>query len=127
MSSRRRMIGYWAATLVLGLECLVGGVWGALQLPPFIGIVRHLGYPPYFMTILGVWYFLAGVALLVPRRPLLKEWTYAGLIFNYRGAAASHVVMRDGVGALIGPFVFVVLVIASWALRPPSRRMPVDR
>ena len=42
-------------------------------------------------------------ALLAPRRPLLKEWAYAGLIFNYTGAAASHLVMRDGVGALVAP------------------------
>jgi hypothetical protein len=49
----------------------VGGVWGALQLPPFIGIIVHLGYQAYLMTILGVWYFLAGVALLAPRFPLL--------------------------------------------------------
>jgi hypothetical protein len=47
----------------------VGGVWGALQLPPFIGIIEHLGHPAYLMTILGVWYFLAGVALLAPRFP----------------------------------------------------------
>jgi hypothetical protein len=39
-------------------------------------------------------------ALLAPCRPLLKEWAYAGLIFNYTGATASHLVMRDGVGAL---------------------------
>ena len=49
----------------------MGGVWGTLQLPPFIGIIEHLGYQAYLMTILGVWYFLAGVALLAPRFPLL--------------------------------------------------------
>ena len=49
----------------------MGGVWGALQLPPFIGIIEHLSYQAYLMTILGVWYFLAGVALLAPRFPLL--------------------------------------------------------
>jgi DoxX-like family len=45
-------------------------------------------------------------ALLAPRRPLLKEWAYAGLIFTYTGAAASHLVMRDGVGALVAPMIF---------------------
>jgi DoxX-like family len=68
---------------------------------------------------------LAGVALLVPRIPLVKEWAYAGLIINYPGAAASHAVMRDGPSALIGPIVFTGLVIISWALRPASRRLPI--
>src|SRR6266700_4184118 len=81
---------YWVTTFVLATECIVGGIMGAFQLPPFIGVIRHLGYPAYFMTILGVWYVLAGVALLVPKFARLKEWAYAGLIFNYTGAAASH-------------------------------------
>ena len=88
--SRRRLIAYWVITVLIATECLVGGMMGALRLPPFIGIMEHLGYPAYFMTIIGVWYMLAGVALLAPRFPRLKEWAYAGLVFNYTGAAASH-------------------------------------
>jgi DoxX-like family len=121
--SRSRNIAYWVTTLVLATECVVGGVMGALRLSPFIEINVHLGYPAYFMTILGVWYVLAGVALLAPRFPLLKEWAYAGLIFNYTGAAASHLAVGDGVGALIAPTVFTGLAVASWALRPPGPRI----
>lgn len=121
-ATRLRVIAYWVATLLLALECVAGGVMGALRLPPFIGIIRHLGYPPYFMTILGVWYVLAGAALLAPRLPRLKEWAYAGLVFNYTGAAASHLVAADGVGAIVGPIFFIGLTAASWALRPPDRR-----
>jgi hypothetical protein len=47
---------------------------------------------------LGIWYILAGVALLVPRS-IAEGLRVAGLIFNYTGAAASHVVVRDGPGA----------------------------
>ena len=71
-SSRPRLIAYWLSTGILGLECIVGGVMGAFQQQPFIGVIKHLGYPGYFMTILGIWYVLAGVALLVPRFPRLK-------------------------------------------------------
>src|SRR5262245_12191730 len=120
VTSRSR--AYWAATAIVSIECLVGGVWGSLQLPPFVGIAQHLGYPPYFMSILGAWYVLAGIALLVPRFALVKEWAYAGLTFNYTGAAVSHLVAGDGAGALAGPLFFTGLVVISWALRPPSRR-----
>ena len=85
--SRRRLIAYWVITVLIATECLVGGMMGALRLPPFIGIMEHPGYPAYFMTIIGVWYMLAGVALLAPRFPRLKDWAYAGLVFNYTGAA----------------------------------------
>jgi len=66
---------------------------GGFQLPLFAQIMEHLGYPNYFMTVIGFWYVLGGVALLVPRFPRLKEWTYAGLVFLYTGAIALAVVL----------------------------------
>lgn len=120
-SSRRRTIAYWVTTLILGTENIVGGVLGVIGY--YVQILRHLGYPDYFMIILGVWYALAGAALLAPRFPRVKEWAYAGLVINYTGAAASHLVVGDGAGALVAPTIFTSLAIASWALRPPARRL----
>jgi uncharacterized membrane protein YphA (DoxX/SURF4 family) len=122
-SSRGRSMAYWFITVLVATECLVGGMMGALRLPPFNGIMEHLGYPAYFMTIIGVWYMLAGVALLAPRFPRLKEWAYAGLVFNYTGAAASHLAVGDPAVRLVAPIVFTALVVASWALRPSERRV----
>jgi uncharacterized membrane protein YphA (DoxX/SURF4 family) len=116
-------VAYWIVTTVLAAECIIGGIMGALQMEPFIGVIKHLGYPAYCMTILGIWYFFAGLALVAPRFPRLKEWAYAGLIFNYTGAATSHLAVGDGVGSLVGPIIFAGLVIASWALRPSDRRL----
>jgi uncharacterized membrane protein YphA (DoxX/SURF4 family) len=114
---------YWIVTALVATECIVGGVMGALRMEPFIGVIKHLGYPAYFMTIIDVWYVCAGIALLLPRFPRLKEWAYAGLIFNYTGAAASHFATGDNAGSLVAPILFTALVIASWALRPPARRL----
>jgi DoxX-like family len=101
---------------------------GALQRPTFIDIMKHLGYPDYVMTIIGVWYVLGGVALLVPGFPLLKEWAYAGLFFIYTGGAiasrlAVSLAVGDGVVTLVGPIILTGLVIASWTWRPSTRRL----
>jgi DoxX-like family len=123
ISRTRLSIGaYWTTTVVLATECLVGGVMGALQLSPFLDTATHLGYPAYFMSILGAWYVAAGAVLLAPRLPRLKEWAYAGLVFNYTGAAASHIWVGDGADKLVGPAIFLGLTAASWALRPAERR-----
>jgi uncharacterized membrane protein YphA (DoxX/SURF4 family) len=123
ISPPRLSIGaYWITTGLLAAECIGGGVMGALQLPPFRDTATQLGYPTYFMSILGVWYISAGLVLLAPRLPRLKEWAYAGLVINYTGAAASHIWTSDGAEKLIGPAVFLGLTAASWALRPPARR-----
>jgi len=121
--SRSRAIAYWGSTLLLGTEGIVGGVLALIRYPAYVGILTHLGYPLYFMTIIGVWYTLAGVAVLAPRFPRIKEWAYAGLLINYTGAAASHLATGDGVGALVAPTMFTSLTIASWALRPAARRL----
>ena len=122
-SFRGRTTVYWVTTLLLALECLVGGIMGAQQRPTFIDIMKHLGYPDYVMTIIGVWYVLGGVALLVPGFPLLKEWAYAGLFFIYTGAIASRLAVGDGVVTLVGPIILTGLVIASWTWRPSTRRL----
>jgi hypothetical protein len=65
---------------------------------------------------------LAGVAMLAPRLPRLKEWAYAGAFFTYAGAVASALVVGDGPDQWAGPAGFGLICLASWALRPSSRR-----
>ena len=127
-----KVIGYWATTSILALEALVGGVVGltneremVVAGTPIDDVMAHLGYPAYFARILGIWEVLAGIALLVPRFPRLKEWAYAGIFFNMTGAAASRAVRGDDVSHIVAPLVFAGLTIASWALRPPSRTLGV--
>ena len=125
---KTKAIGYWATTIVLVFAVLSGGVgqlghlWGTLE------TVTLLGYPPYFLTILGSWKVLGAIALLAPGFPRLKEWAYAGIFFEMTGAAASHAARGDyGAHAyhLIVTFTFAGLTVASWALRPRSRTLGV--
>ena len=127
-----RMIGYWTTTIIVTLELLVGGVTDLIHGrellfvgDPVVLVLAHLRYPVYLLTILGVWRLLGAIALLVPRYPRLKEWAYAGTFFVYVMAAVSWVACGGGLGDLIGPLVFAMLTLASWALRPPSRTLGV--
>lgn len=90
------------------------------------GVVPDLGYPLYFFAILGLWKVLGAIAILWPRFPLLKEWAYAGIFFDLTGAAAS-VVAVGGYGAygfhVLAPLIIAGIMVASWALRPESRRL----
>jgi len=120
--SRRRRIAYWVATVFLCVEFGVGGVWDLLRIPLVRPVIERLGYPEYLLIIVGVWKLLAGVAMLVPRFPRLKEWAYAGRLFSLTGAIASHLAIRDRAVLLIYPSVVTLAVFVSWALRPAARR-----
>jgi uncharacterized membrane protein YphA (DoxX/SURF4 family) len=122
-SSKLKNIGYWATTGLLGAGFVFGGTVDAVQAPPALAIIGHLGYPAYFASIIGVWKVLGGMAVLVPRLPRLKEWAYAGIIFDLTGAAASHLASGDGLKVAITPIVMIAVVIASWSQRPESRTL----
>jgi hypothetical protein len=121
-STRWRSAGYWLATLLVAGELGLGGVWDIARIPAVRNLVTHLGYPSYFLVLLGTWKLLGAVALVVPRRPLLKEWAYAGAFFTYSGAIVSHLSTGYDLGELWVLAVLTALTVLSWALRPPSRR-----
>jgi hypothetical protein len=121
-SVRWRSAGYWLATVLVVAELSVGGIWDIARIPYVHDLVVGLGYPSYFLVLLGSWKVLGAVALLVPRRPLLKEWAYAGAFFTYTGAIASHLTTGYALNELPLLTVLTALTVLSWALRPPSRR-----
>jgi len=108
-TERNRATFYWLATALLVSELVLGGIWDVLRVPRVREVIERLGYPTYF--------------LVIPRFPRLKEWAYAGVVFNLTGALISHVASGD---IEPGPMAYLVVMIgaaaASWFLRPPSRR-----
>lgn len=119
-----RSIAYWGCTAIVAWEMVAGSMWDLLGIEYVRGVFDHLRYPYYLLLIIGVWKLPCAVALLVPRFPRLKEWAYAGAIFNYTGAAASHLLVGDGPSRWVAPLVFAAITLVSWALRPPERRVP---
>jgi uncharacterized membrane protein YphA (DoxX/SURF4 family) len=120
---KSRKIGYWVTTGLTALLFLFGGVVDFLRSDTVAVGMAHLGYPLYFAAILGVWKILGGIAILAPGLPRLKEWAYAGILFDLTGAAASHASSGDPAAKIATPLVFLIVAIASWALRPASRRL----
>jgi uncharacterized membrane protein YphA (DoxX/SURF4 family) len=118
--SRLRTIGYWVTTVLVAMEMALGGVWDLLHTRYVRTIMDHLGYPEYFVTILGVWKLLGTAAMLAPRWPRLREWAYAGMFFLYSGAVASHSFAGDGPARWAGALIFGTLLVISWRLMPAA-------
>jgi uncharacterized membrane protein YphA (DoxX/SURF4 family) len=91
--------------------------------PPGVYGIKYLGYPVYFLTILGVWKILGVIAVLIPKFPLLKEWAYAGFFFVMSGAIFSHIAMSDPVKEFVPSLLLLVLTVISWYLRPADRKL----
>jgi hypothetical protein len=120
---KRNKIIYWIATSLLAVGMLQSGIFAVLRTKVWVDLVTNLGYPVYFLTILGVWKILGVIAILIPRFKLIKEYAYAGFFFAMTGALVSHLVMGDGGKAIFGPLFQIIFIILSWYYRPVNRKI----
>jgi len=121
--TKRNKIIYWIATAWLALGMLSTAIVQLLKVKDETELVTHLGYPIYFLTLLAIWKFLGVIAVLVPKLPLLKEWTYAGFFFAMSGAVFSHLACGDSAREFFGPVLLIILTVVSWYYRPADRKL----
>ena len=121
--SKRNKIIYWIATVWLSLGMVSTGIVQIIKMKEEVDMMTHLGYPLYFLTIIGIWKLLGVVAVLIPKFPLVKEWAYAGFFFAMSGAVFSHLASGDAPIELFGPVLLIVLTVVSWYFRPASRKV----
>jgi hypothetical protein len=105
--------GYWLITVLAALPVMLSGYANLSHQPEMIQNMAHLGFNPNFMTILGTWKILGGLAILVQPGKTLTDWAYAGLFFALTGAAWSHLLAGDGFGGAIAPLVFLGFAMLS--------------
>jgi len=120
---RTGQTAYWITTAASAAAFAIPGAANLAHATHIANDMTHLGYPSYFLTVLGSWKLLAAIAVLAPRFPRLKEWAYAGMIFDLTGAAFSRAMMRDGPFMVIIPLLISAVVLFSWATRPDERKL----
>src|SRR5215471_13749187 len=81
-----RRIAYAVTTVIAAMAFAGSGIANLLHVTHVAADMGHLGYPAYFMTILGTWKVLGAIVVSVPGLARAKEWAYAGMIFDVTGA-----------------------------------------
>ena len=118
-----RTRGYWIATGLFCVALSLSGLGHLLRIETIAESMRAMGYPLFVSTILGTAKLFGVGALLMPGKPLLKEWAYAGFTFNLLGAFASHLAVGDSIVHALPPALLLGIGGASYLLRPASRRL----
>jgi uncharacterized membrane protein YphA (DoxX/SURF4 family) len=111
---KRGKLWYWITTGLMAAFMLMSAIPDIMRHPEAEAIFTHLGYPLYFLPFIGVLKVLGVVAILVPGFTRLKEWAYAGLVFDLIGAIYSHLSVGDPVNVWGFPVIALVLVTASY-------------
>ncbi|MEO5890316.1 MAG: DoxX family protein [Ferruginibacter sp.] len=121
---KRNKIIYWISTALLSFGMLGSGLAQIFHAKEMVDLVVPLGYPLYFLSIIGTWKILGVIVILIPGFKLAKEWAYAGLFFVMTGALISHLASGDtSLQGIIGPVMQTVFIILSWYFRPADRKI----
>jgi hypothetical protein len=105
---------YWVVTGLMAAFMLMASIPDVLRQRQAIEVFGHLGYPAYLLLFLGTAKILGVIAVLVPGAGRLKEWAYAGLVFDIIGALYSHLSVGDPVSVWGFAVVGLVLVGGSY-------------
>jgi len=101
---------------------LLASIPDLLGIPQAVSIFGHLGYPIYLLPFLGTAKTLGVVVVLVPGFRRLKEWAFAGLVFDLIGALYSHLSVGDSPSGWMPAVIGLILVGGSYL---SYRRQPI--
>jgi len=117
----RKQIAFWGATGLVAIEALYGAFTYLTAAPVAVERFEHVGYPQQLRVLLGVAKLAGAIVLLLPRRPTLKEWAYAGFTFTWIAATVAHYLAGDGPLSLL-PVALIGVLAVSYVTRPAERR-----
>ncbi len=124
--TKRNKIIYWVSTIWLALGMVSTGLPQLLKTnsgPGGVDQIKHLGYPVYFLILLGTWKILGTIAVLLPKFPLIKEWAYAGFFFAMSGAIFSHIASGDSISKIFPSLLLLILTGLSWYFRSDNKKL----
>ena len=85
---------YWIFTVLFAGMMIFTAVPNILLEEEAVQFITHLGYPVYFIVFIGIAKTLGSIAILTPGLPRVKEWAYAGLLFDLVAALYSIIAVE---------------------------------
>lgn len=114
--SSARNTAYWTLTLAFCVMMLLSASGHLTRAAQIVEVLENLGYPDYFIVILGV-AKLAGIPFLLrPGSVRLKEWAYAGYTYILVGGFASHIVAGSPFADAVPPLIPWLFMAGSYVL-----------
>jgi uncharacterized membrane protein YphA (DoxX/SURF4 family) len=115
---------YWIFTGLMAALMLFSGISSLMNPVQAKALMTtHLGYPEYFTVLLSIAKIAGVVAILLPGFPRLKEWAYAGLVFDLSGAIISFIAVGDPLSSTSFLFLGLVLLFGSYAFYHKKKRL----
>ena len=117
-------IYYWIFTGLMVALMLFSGIGGLVNPEQSKALITgHLGYPEYFAPLISAAKLFGVIAILVPGFPRLKEWAYAGFVFDLGMAIYSFIAVGDPFSGTLFMFFGLILVFGSYIFHHKKMKM----
>ena len=117
IASRKTWIAMRILTVLMTLIWVFFGLNWFRRTPEVMEAMQHLGFPLYMTAVIGTTHILGGLGLLIPNRPRLSQWVYAGLTYDLILAAISHIASHDVFSNALHPIVLICFLAVLIVLR----------
>lgn len=105
-------IPYYASTFLLTIFMLFSAGMSIFNNAGVVEEFTQLGYPTYIIYPLAIAKILGLIAIWSNYSKILKEWAYAGFLYDFILALSAHI--NAGDGELAGPIIALALLAASY-------------
>ncbi len=104
-------ITYWIVTVIFAAFMIFTSIPDIMSSTDAVNFMKgQLGYPQYIIPFIGIAKLSGAIVILIPGFPRIKEWAYAGLVFDLVGAMYSVKMAAPGMG---WTFMFLPLSFAA--------------
>ena len=111
---KKTKILYWVFTGLFAFVMLGSSIPDILVISEAVEGFKQIGLPAYLIPFLGWAKLFGGIAILVPGFSRIKEWAYAGLIFDLLGATYSVYSVGKSTMDWAPMLIFIGLGLASY-------------
>ena len=113
-SNKGVKIAFWIFTILLCIGLLISSIPDLMGQKEAMGYITGLGYPAYMVPFISIAKLLAVVAIIVPGFPRIKEWAYAGVFFDFTGAAFSQIANHVPLNMVSFMLIWYVVLFGSY-------------
>jgi hypothetical protein len=120
---KKTKILYWITTGLFAFVMLGSAIPDIISSPMAVEGFRQLSMPAYLLPFLGIAKAAGVLVILLPVSARVKEWAYAGLVFDLIGATYAIIASGQPLESLAFMIAPLLLAAASYFLYYKKSRM----
>lgn len=114
---KKERIIYWIGTVLLSMWFGASGFMEITKNPLVWDKTIQWGYPPHFITGLGIAKISGVIVLLIPNRlGWLKEWVFAAFFFDVIFAFIAGYTVAAGISEIVKPVTAFILILITYVM-----------